>query len=81
MSLHCSVCGKNVSTEVPDGTIVRAFIQCPDCISDGKKYCWSDLFDAAIKVPRTNELMTTDEFAMEIEKQLSQNSKENEVRE
>ena len=34
MRLHCSVCGRDVSTEVPDGTIVRAFIQCPDCIND-----------------------------------------------
>ena len=30
--INCSTCGKAVSTEVPDGTTVRAFIQCPECI-------------------------------------------------
>lgn len=39
MKLRCSQCGKVVSTEVPDGTVVMAFIQCPDCIrkNDSKK--------------------------------------------
>jgi len=32
MRIHCSNCGKAVSTLVPLGTIVRAFIQCPECI-------------------------------------------------
>lgn len=30
--IKCSVCGKPVSTPVPEGTLVRAFIQCPDCV-------------------------------------------------
>jgi len=30
--IHCSNCGKSVSTPVPLGTLVRAFIQCPECI-------------------------------------------------
>lgn len=29
--LHCSKCGKIVSTQVPKGTIVRAYIECPEC--------------------------------------------------
>jgi DNA-directed RNA polymerase subunit RPC12/RpoP len=30
--LVCSKCGKAVSTPVPDNTIVRAWIECPECI-------------------------------------------------
>lgn len=31
MQLKCFHCGTPVSTEVPDGTIVRATIECPTC--------------------------------------------------
>ncbi len=34
--IHCSTCGKTVSTEVPDGTTVRAYIECPECIETAK---------------------------------------------
>jgi hypothetical protein len=30
--IHCYKCGKSVSTPVPTGTVVRAFIECPECI-------------------------------------------------
>ena len=30
--LHCNRCGKVVSTPVPDDTIVRAWIECPECV-------------------------------------------------
>lgn len=30
--LRCNRCGKSVSTEVDAGTIVRAWIECPECI-------------------------------------------------
>ena len=30
--IHCSKCGKSVSTEVPDDTIVRAWVECPECV-------------------------------------------------
>jgi len=32
MKLKCMICGKEISTEVPDDTIVRGFIECPECI-------------------------------------------------
>lgn len=32
MRLRCLFCGNSVSTEVPDDTIVRALIMCPDCM-------------------------------------------------
>ena len=32
MRLNCYGCGKSVSTEVPDSTIVRASLDCPECI-------------------------------------------------
>jgi hypothetical protein len=32
MRLICHRCQCSVSTEVPEGTIVRAFVECPGCI-------------------------------------------------
>lgn len=32
MRLHCWFCGKSVSTEVSEETIVRAALVCPECI-------------------------------------------------
>jgi hypothetical protein len=32
MRLYCYFCGKSVSNEVPDDTIVRACLECPECI-------------------------------------------------
>jgi DNA-directed RNA polymerase subunit RPC12/RpoP len=32
MQLKCNHCGKPVSTEVPDDTVVRASIECPECV-------------------------------------------------
>jgi hypothetical protein len=34
MRLICFTCGKPVSTEVPDSTIVRGTIDCPECVED-----------------------------------------------
>ena len=36
MRLKCYYCYKSVSTEVPDDTIVRALLVCPECIDLGK---------------------------------------------
>jgi hypothetical protein len=36
MRLHCYFCGKSVSTEVPDETVIRAALVCPECIESGK---------------------------------------------
>lgn len=32
MRLRCFKCGKSVSTEVPDETIIRATLECPECL-------------------------------------------------
>ncbi len=32
MKIHCISCGKAVSTEVPNGTILRAVATCPECV-------------------------------------------------
>jgi DNA-directed RNA polymerase subunit RPC12/RpoP len=32
MRLRCNKCGKSVSIEVPDDTILRGWIECPECI-------------------------------------------------
>lgn len=29
--IKCTRCGKGVSSEVPNDTIVRAFVECPEC--------------------------------------------------
>lgn len=31
--IHCNQCGKSVSSEVPSDTIVRAWVECPECIA------------------------------------------------
>lgn len=31
-SIRCSSCGKGVSSAVPRGTVVRAWVQCPECL-------------------------------------------------
>ena len=39
MKILCNNCGKKVSTEVPPGTVIRAYVECPECIEkeDHKK--------------------------------------------
>lgn len=32
MRILCNKCGKPVSTEVPEGTIIRAWVECPECV-------------------------------------------------
>lgn len=32
MKIRCMRCGTPVSSEVPDDTIIRAYVQCPECI-------------------------------------------------
>ena len=38
MRLKCSKCGKVVSSEVPDNIVIRAFIECPECIENLTKH-------------------------------------------
>ena len=33
MRLQCYECGKSVSNEVPEETIIRALLLCPECIA------------------------------------------------
>lgn len=39
MRLNCTICGKVVSTEVPDDTIVRASLECPECVKEADRKC------------------------------------------
>lgn len=32
MQIKCNRCGKGVSSQVPEGTIVRAWVECPECV-------------------------------------------------
>ena len=32
MRIRCCRCGEPASSEVPDGTIVRAWVECPECV-------------------------------------------------
>lgn len=36
MRLRCYFCGKSVSTEVDDETVVRAILVCPECVEAGR---------------------------------------------
>ena len=36
MRLCCYFCGKSVSSEVPDTTVIRAVLVCPECIEAEK---------------------------------------------
>lgn len=31
-NIYCCKCGKSVSSQVPDNTIVRAWVECPECV-------------------------------------------------
>lgn len=33
--LRCNRCAKTVSTLVPNGTIIRAWVECPECLAMG----------------------------------------------
>jgi len=37
MRIKCSQCGKAVSTEVPEGTVVRAWVECPECMKPNEE--------------------------------------------
>lgn len=43
MRIGCMNCGKSVSSEVPEGTIVRAWVECPECIEKKPKQQFDDL--------------------------------------
>lgn len=34
MKITCDGCGAIVSSEVPDGTVLDAFVECPQCIEE-----------------------------------------------
>lgn len=34
MRLHCNECGKSVSNEVPEETVLRAWATCPECVEE-----------------------------------------------
>lgn len=34
MRIKCMWCGKPVSTEVPDGTMICASVECPECVEE-----------------------------------------------
>lgn len=36
MKILCNLCGKIVSTEIPDNTLIRAWIECPECCALGE---------------------------------------------
>lgn len=52
MRLHCLACGKSVSTEVPEATVLRAVVWCPECIERVPDTI-ADAFIMAIEVGAT----------------------------
>jgi DNA-directed RNA polymerase subunit RPC12/RpoP len=51
MRYHCHFCGKSVTSELPDDTVIRAILVCPECIEDKR-----------IVIPEPAELPTLDEL-------------------
>jgi len=37
MRIPCNVCGKAISTEIPNDSIIRAWVECPECIQEEKE--------------------------------------------
>lgn len=36
MRYHCYICGKSVTTELPNDSVIRAILVCPECIEAEK---------------------------------------------
>jgi len=36
MRYHCHSCGKSVTSELPDHSIIRAVMFCPECIEENR---------------------------------------------
>lgn len=52
MKIKCSKCGRPVSIEVPDDTIIRAWIECPDCLErTSEKMKYNKLCDKCAENP------------------------------
>lgn len=47
MRLRCFGCTKSVSNEVPDTTVVRAILHCPECYAEESKRLRAVLGDRA----------------------------------
>jgi DNA-directed RNA polymerase subunit RPC12/RpoP len=47
VKLKCNRCGVDVSTEVPDSTVVRAWIECQEC-SEKKEHSEDVAFESAL---------------------------------
>jgi hypothetical protein len=66
--LTCNNCGKIVSTEVPDNTVVRACLECPECIE--KQYVSKKLKVTNTKTGKVwiqeNQQHSWEELAIEI---------------
>ena len=54
--LHCFACGKSVSTEVPDNTIVRAILTCPECIEQIEEDSKKNMKEFYVPKITTNEV-------------------------
>jgi ribosome-binding protein aMBF1 (putative translation factor) len=60
MKIKCNICGKDVSTEVPDGTIIRASVECPECLFKYDEKC-KKIAEEALKKERESERLKKEE--------------------
>ena len=53
--IHCNRCGKSVSTEVPEETVVRAWVECPECIvaQEKPRTCFDCIHYSVCELSRT----------------------------
>ncbi len=69
MRLRCNVCGVSISSEVPDGTILRAWAECPECVGKEKeiKVLKKLMFDNDVKALQENKTKMVFLFNDELE--------------
>lgn len=50
-AVYCSKCGKRVSNEVPEDLVVRAWIECPECLEAKKEGpIWSNFSEQLLEI-------------------------------
>lgn len=63
MQLHCIVCGQSVSSQVPDDTIIRAYLQCPECLAEMDEEIADAFFTEAARVGQKRARQRAKEYA------------------
>jgi hypothetical protein len=58
MRLKCNRCGKEVSTHVPENTVILAWVECLECLSQDHRLTLSKFLK--VDIPDNTTLTSTD---------------------